>query len=199
MINTKEQYLEYLERDRIALGRGKLGIVSIIEDYLRDDNIWRYQRMLRKVEYLKNVKASQNLFWKLIYLILMRKLAVLSRKLGFTIPLNVFGPGLAILHYGTIIVNPRAKVGANCRIHADTNIGESGGQRGGPIIGDNVYLAPGVKIYGKIRIGNNIAFAANAAVGKDCLEDNSLYGGIPAKRIKEIDITRIIKHLDGER
>ena len=109
--------------------------------------------------------------------------------------MNIFGPGLAIIHYGTIVVNPRAKVGANCRIHVCTNIGESGGVVGAPKIGDNVYIGPGAKIYGDITIANNTVVAANAAVNKSILEDGMLLAGVPAKAIKEIDVKRMIKHI----
>ena len=118
-----------------------------------------------------------------------------SIKLGFTIPENVFGPGLSIPHYGTIVVNANAKVGANCRIHVCTNIGASGGSSMAPIIGDNVYIGPGAKIYGNVVIGNNNAIAANATVNKSFEEEGVLIGGVPSKIIGEINIKRIIKHI----
>jgi len=120
----------------------------------------------------------------------------LSVTCGFSIPLNVFGPGLAIVHLGTIVVNPLARVGANCRIHVCTNIGASGGKAEAPQIGDNVYIAPGVKLYGNIKVADNIAFAANAAVHSDCLESNMLYGGVPAKKIGPISMHSLLKHVD---
>ena len=96
-----------------------------------------------------------------------------SIKLGFTIPVNVFGPGLSIAHYGTIIVNASTRVGANCRIHACVNIGTEAGQSGAaPIIGDNCYIGPGAKIFGDIKIGKNVAIAANAVVNKSYEENN---------------------------
>jgi len=107
----------------------------------------------------------------------------------------VFGPGLAIVHIGTIVINPQARIGANCRIHVCTNIGTSTGSAVAPIIGDNVYIAPGVKIYGEITICNNVAFAANAAVSKSISEENCLYGGVPAKKIAGIDMKKLLKHL----
>lgn len=70
----------------------------------------------------------------------------MSIRLGFTIPLNVFGPGLCIAHRGTIVVNKNAKVGKNCRIHACTNIGSNIDGVSAPQIGNNVYIGPGAKI-----------------------------------------------------
>ena len=147
--------------------------------------------MLRKLEYFSN-RNDLGIFQRVFLLILRYRFRKWSIKLGFSIPINVFGPGLAIVHYGTIIVNHNARIGANCRIHACTNIGASGGSNKAPIIGDNVYIAPGAKIFGDIFIANNTAIGANAAVNKSFLEENTLIAGIPARVIKRIDITRII-------
>lgn len=45
-----------------------------------------------------------------------------------------------------------------------------------PIIRDNVYIGPGAKLFGKIKIGNNVAIGANAVVNKD-VPDNVTIGG----------------------
>jgi serine O-acetyltransferase len=58
----------------------------------------------------------------------------------------MFWPGLAIVHTGTIIVHPNARIGKNCRIQACTNIGASGGKTEAPILGDNVYIGHRAKI-----------------------------------------------------
>ena len=193
MIQTKLDYVNYIQADKKALGRGSFRIETFIKELFFPDYIWKFQKRLRKTEYFKNCKKT---YWgKINYILLVFRLRRLSVKLGFSIPLNVFGPGLAIAHYGTIVVSAYAKVGANCRIHPSTCIGASGGLSKAPQIGDNVYIAPGVKIYGDIIIGNNIAFAANAAVCSSYAEENILVGGIPAKKIKEIEISTIIKHL----
>ena len=107
-------------------------------------------------------------------------------KLGFSISENVFDQGLSIAHYGTIIVNPSVKVGKNCRIHAGVNIGASVDGKS-PMIGDNVYIGPGAKIFGGIILGNNIAVGANAVVNKSFPLGNCTIGGIPAHIISEKD------------
>lgn len=194
MILSKQDYLNYLEADRIALGRKKAKLLDKLLRSIAPDYIWTFQRLLRKLEYHKNVKNS-GYYNKLAYLYLKLKFRKLSVRLSFTIPENVFGPGLAIAHYGTIVVNEHAKVGANCRIHVGTNIGASGGTDKGPQIGDNVYLAPGVKILGDIKIPNNTAIGANSVVTKSFEEENMMIAGIPAKIIKPIVIKKIIKHI----
>jgi serine O-acetyltransferase len=194
MIKSQKQYFEYLRQDRKALGLPNASTKTLVKELIFPDKIYRFQKLLRKTEFLKNCRKG--VWGNLKYLILQYRFKKLSLKLGFSIPLNVFGPGLAIVHYGTIVVNANARVGSNCRIHPSTCIGASGGTSGAPIIGDNVYIAPGVKIYGNITLGNNIATAANAAVSKSFTEENILIGGVPAKKIKEIDIKKIIKHLE---
>lgn len=193
MILSKSDYQYFLAEDKKALGRKNISVLMFLSKPFFPDYIWKFQKLLRKVEYVKNCKTS--IIGKINYIWLQFWFKKLSLKLGFSIPLNVFGPGLSIVHYGTIIVSPQARVGANCRIHPSTCIGASGGKSKAPQIGDNVYIAPGVKIYGDILIGNNIATTANAAINKSFIEDNILIGGVPAVRIKVIDITKIIKHL----
>ena len=195
MIQSKSEYFYYLESDRIALDRPRLSILIRVKEFVYIDNIWKFQRLLRKTEYYKNVARKRSFVAKIIYVLLKIRLKKLSLKLGFSIPENVFGPGLAIIHYGTIVVNPRAKVGANCRIHVCTNIGESGGVAGAPQIGDNVYIGPGAKIFGKIVVADNTVIAANATVNKTIEESGWMIAGVPAKPIKKIDVKSIIKHL----
>ena len=194
MILSKEDYLNYLEADRVALGRAKQNSFVNLVNLMAPDYIWDFQRLLRKLEYYKNVKKDGYIN-KIIYLYLKLKYRRLSVKLSFTIPENVFGPGLSIVHYGTIVVNANAKVGANCRIHVGTNIGASGGTNKAPQIGDNVYLAPGAKILGNIKIPSNTAIGANSVVNKSFEEENMLIAGMPAKVIKPINIKQIIKHI----
>jgi serine O-acetyltransferase len=194
MIKNRRDLKYFNERDGIALGVKKENIVySFIKSIYTTNYIVRFQKLLRKCEYHKNNRSK--FLHKVLFLYYYFFFVRLSAKLGFSIPLNVFGPGLAIVHYGTIVVSANAKVGSNCRIHPSTCIGAAGGKSEAPQIGDNVYIGPGAKLYGNIQIGNNIAIAPNAAVSSSFLEENMLIGGIPAKKIKEIDILSIIKHL----
>ena len=190
MIKSKNDYLHYLRQDKKALGISNFSLKGQLVSILFPDPIWKFQKKLRKLEYFSNCKKNKILFH--IYWFSFKKY---SLRLGFSIPLNVFGPGLAIAHYGTIVINGNTRIGKNCRIHASTNIGASGGDSKAPQIGDNVYIGPGAIIYGDIKIGNNIAIGANSTVNKSFEDNNILVAGSPAKKIKEIDITKIIKHL----
>ncbi|MFV0221277.1 serine acetyltransferase [Empedobacter falsenii] len=190
MINSRKDYIYYLEEDKKAIGVRTDGFKNKLRQLLFPNPIWVFQKKLRKSEYYKNCR--KDLLGKFLYLIYRKQFDRYSIKLGFSIPENVFGPGLAIVHYGSIVVNGSAKVGKNCRIHASTNIGASGGSKKAPQIGDNVYIGPGAIIFGDIIVGNNNAISANATVNKSILEENKMIAGTPAKVIKEIDIKRII-------
>lgn len=153
------------------------------------DKVSLFLFLLRTCEYLSNKRG----FYQILYTIIKFQKWKVGLRLGFTIPEGVFDCGLQIPHYGTIIVNANAIVGKNCRLHACTNIGASGGSSKAPQIGDNVYIAPGVKIYGDITIASNTTFAANAAVRESILEEGCLVGGVPAKVIKRYDNRSILK------
>jgi len=173
MIIDKASYKRYVECD---LKAREMTNYSLME-YWRNDCL-RFQLRLRKIEYLKNT-SNNNIFSRLRILILEVVQHRLATRLGFTIPKNIFGAGLMIVHYGTIVVSNKAKVGENCRIHPSTSIGD---YNGAPQIGNNVYIGPGAKLFGNITIGNNVAIGANAVVNKS-IPDNVTVGGIPAKII----------------
>jgi serine O-acetyltransferase len=175
VISSRDDLRRYLEADRVALGAGR-GAISRLFDV-----VWRYQRHLRHLEYRLNTNAGRASL--LAARLLHRRL---GRQLGFTIPPNVFGPGLSIAHYGTIVVNPGARVGANCRLHVGVNIGTAAGQQSAaPTIGDNCYIGPGAKLFGPIDIGPNTAIGANAVVDRSFPGGNITLGGVPAKQISE--------------
>jgi serine O-acetyltransferase len=94
------------------------------------------------------------------------------------------GPGLLIAHFGGITISPHAVLGARCSISQGITIGMSGqGERWGvPVIGDNVYIAPGARIFGKIRVGSNVKIGANAVIHKD-VPDNAIVVLDPGFRI----------------
>lgn len=171
MISDKESYKYYVEQD---LKAHKLSKLSIYNYWWMD--ALRFQMRLRKIEYLHN--CCRNNFFRRIQLFCLEVLNHrLATRLGFTIPKNVFGPGLCIVHYGTIVVSRFAKVGANCRIHPSTSIGD---KDGAPTLGDNVYIGPGAKLYGDIQIGDNVSIGANAVVNKSFPSDVTIVG-VPAK------------------
>ena len=181
-ITTKKVYKEFIKKE---CGNPSF-FKCYLQSYLKYRPTQRFILLLRTCEYYKNCK--KNFFNKFLYFLIKNQKYRLGLKLNFTIPENVFGKGLQLPHYGTIIVNANARIGKNCRIHACTNIGASNNSSNAPKIGDNVYIAPGVKIYGDIIIADNVSIAANAAVSKNFLEENKIIGGVPAKVIGNLNV-----------
>jgi serine O-acetyltransferase len=125
-----------------------------------------------------------NLLLKIITRFLCKFMSIVT---GYQIPFEAkIGSGLYIGHIGYLAINSKAVIGNNCNLSAGVIIGEGGrgDAKGAPTLGDFVYVAPGAKIIGKIRVGNNVAVGANAVVVKD-VPDGMSVAGIPAKIIND--------------
>ncbi len=180
MINSKETYYEYLRRDQIALGRR-----GDRRPRLFGDEIWKLERLLRRVEYYKNCQKGP--FGTVLGKYYGYRFHCLSLRLGMTLPINVFGPGLAIPHYGTIVVHANAKIGRNCRLQEGVTIGASGGSHEAAVIGNNCYFGSGAKVIGAVRIADDVAVGANAVVTRDIPEAGTTWAGAPAHKISDSD------------
>mgnify|MGYP001065105101 CR=1 FL=1 len=177
MIKSKADLNEYLKADKIALERKRKRPSGL-------DVIWKYQILLRKCEYLKNCK--HDLLSKVMFKIYNHRRQKIGIMCNLEIPLNVCGKGLSIAHTGPIMINSGAKIGENCRIHVGVNIGTQAGLvNSAPIIGNNVYIAPGAKLFGNIEIADNVVIGANAVVNKSFTENGITIAGVPAKKISD--------------
>lgn len=173
MIKNRTDYLLYLKQDAISLGKKKSRPSFI------GDDIWKFERLMRLAEYSLTWKGIGKLLSKIIRYRYYRE----SVRLNYSIPLNVFGPGLAIVHRGPVVVSKFAKIGKNCRIQTMTVIGATNGLKKAPQIGDNVYIGAGAKIIGDIKIADGVAIGAGAVVVKSCIASDVTLGGVPAKQI----------------
>ncbi|TDR77816.1 serine O-acetyltransferase [Paludibacterium purpuratum] len=177
MICSRDDYQYYLRADRCALGLDNTWKNRWFNDR------WRFQRLLRRVEFYRNCGRPR---WQQLWA--EWRMRCLGRLLGYSIPPNVFGPGLALPHRGTIVVNAFARVGANCRLHVCTSIGTQAGTLDQvPVIGDNCYIGPGAKLFGRIVIGDNTVIGANAVVNHSFPDGGYTLGGIPARVISGRD------------
>jgi serine O-acetyltransferase len=173
-IASKEDYRRFLESDLVAnkLSRWKWWFRFRYP-------ILNWQRLLRHTEYLLSCKRG--VIWRIYRLMTHYRVRQGGIKLGFTIHPNNFGSGLAIVQRGTIVVNPAVRVGQNCRLHPGTCLGET--ETGAPVLGDNVYIGPGAKLFGGIVLGNNVQIVANAVVNRSFPDGNTTLVGVPARSI----------------
>lgn len=154
------------------------GKASILEYLIRPEGYYiaRYLRFLRKEESCSGIfrfwyKARKNR---------------LGAKLGFIIPAGCFDEGLKIEHFGSVIVNPKARIGKNCIIHGNCCIGSTGGYPDdSPVIGDNVDIGQFAQVLGGIRIADGVRIGAGAVVVKDVYEAGSTVVGVPAKIVSK--------------
>jgi serine O-acetyltransferase len=141
---------------------------------------YHYIFWLRLCRYL----SEKKLFFPL-FLIARAILQHYKYKYGIGIsPKTKIGLGFYIGHFGGIIINSDAEIGKNCNVSHGVTIGMSnrGKNKGVATIGDNVYIGPGAKIVGAVKVGNNVAIGANCVVTKD-IPDNAVVVGIPGKVI----------------
>lgn len=108
-------------------------------------------------------------------------------KLGISLhPECEIGSGLYIGHFGMINISAESVIGKNLNVSQGVTIARRnrGTYKGHPTIGDNVYIGPGAKVIGAVKIGNDVAIGANCVVTKD-IPDNSVVVGIPGKIISK--------------
>lgn len=169
MIRSRTDLADYLRQDREAYGlrrwRSRFRLTR---------RTLYFTWLLRRAEYWRNCRPDP--LGKAMYLILRTRVQLLGERLGLDIPLNVFGPGLRIPHFGSIVVNHRTRVGARCVIMPGVLLGDANGKA--PTIGDDVYLGPGVIVIGA-DIGDHVGARAGAVVVKDVPSGASV-AGVPA-------------------
>ncbi|GGH32173.1 serine acetyltransferase [Sphingobacterium alkalisoli] len=146
---------------------------------LQTEQYWlrKYVKTLRKEEYYTFHKPN-----KLLRYYYQRKKNRLGYKLGFFIPAGCFGSGLKIYHYGSILINPKTRIGKNCTIHGNCCLGSKGVfPDDAPNIGDNVDIGQGAQILGGITIADGVKIGAGAIVVKSVLEPRATVIGGAAK------------------
>ena len=174
MISSKLDLKEYIKRDAVAYLEGNKDTF-----WLKYGDIRRFYRALRHCEYHHNNHNIIRYFFCRLY---YRRI---GKRLGWDIPINVLGPGVRIMHPGTVVISGYSKIGEDSKIQVCVNIGASNGQKKAPIIGKHVYIGPGAKIFGDIYIADDIAIGANAVVNKSFTTPGITVAGVPAKIISD--------------
>ena len=177
MIKSKRDLKYYMECDKVAMGKKKRAKPW--------NDTYYFLYVYRNYEYWYN--NNDHLLGKVVALLWHIKYKKISMKCGFSIPINCIGPGLALPHYGTIIISSNVIIGENCKIHAGTNIGATSGKEEAKKIGNNVYIGPGAKLIGEGYISDNVVIGANSVVIGSVEEKGITVGGVPAKKISDND------------
>lgn len=170
MITDREQLKKFLNEDKIAMGNAK-GIT------------FKFIKYLRKREFYANMPKYKRYLFYLDYMWTRYQFKHLSLLCGFSIPINSIDKGLALPHYGTIVINKNTKIGKNCKILPGVTIGATNHSSKAASIGNNVFIGTGAKIIGEISIADDVNIGANAVVINSITEKGTTWAGIPAKKI----------------
>jgi len=183
----------------------KLSKYSII-DIIKSD-LFRYENNITLKSFLKRylfTPAFNYLFWIRVYqysyknamlipIVAFSRVLLHLKKIryGISLPPETFiGMGLYIGHFGGIVISNSTIIGDYCNLSQNITIGAD--KTGAPVIGDNVYIAPGAVIFGKIRVGDNVKIGANCVVYKN-VPDNAIIVKSPGFTIKSYKGNRPIE------
>lgn len=175
------QYKELVFSDLFRV-KGKANFVELVTQLLLGRS-FKYAFWMRSCQYTHR----KPLLHYTVHFVCRVILRHYRYRFGIDIPFETqIGHGFYIGHFNGIVVNDEAVIGDNCNISNGVTIGQvnRGARKGCPVLGNNVYIAPGAKIVGAIKIGNNVAIGANAVVTTD-LPDNSVAAGVPARVISD--------------
>lgn len=187
MINSKEELRLYIREDKKRnLGAYKISPIKYLAFLLYGTDqmkAFRLLKALRKLEYAKNVLRKRGLLGKLVYVTRQLHYHRLEERYNIAIGTNMVGYGFKLPHVvgGGIIINCN-HMGNYCSANVGVVVGNNQGWSDRPVIGDNVKLTIGCKVYGAITIGNNVIVAPNSVVIKD-VPDKCVVSGVPAKII----------------
>lgn len=175
-IKNKDELLFFISEDAKANNMNCSYLKYLLGLYygLEFAHAFRYLKAMRHFEYHLNNKG---IFHRVLTLYYKVKTSRLGMKYNLHITPNVCGYGLRIYHLfgGGHILNVE-KVGNYCSFNAGVVLGNNGSDLK-PVLGNNVILAPGAKIFGNVKIGDNVFVAANSIVTKD-IPNNSVVVGV---------------------
>ncbi len=177
MIRSKKDYQRYLKVEEEFYHSSYPHFTNELKKILK------FIKLYRKVEYYHNCRSD--LFGRIYFKLLYWRFERLSIQYSISIPINTIEEGLCIVHIGPIYINPNSKIGKYLKIHPMTTIGKNIGRSGvSPIIGNGVWVGPGARIYGNIKIGDHVVIGANAVVNKS-FSENQTIAGVPARVIHQ--------------
>lgn len=170
--------MDYIEADQYRYA-AKKGLFSFFRSYHQYEG-FKFTVWLRICQATRRHKVTKYT----VFILARTMYKHYKYKFGYDIPYDRdIGPGLMIFHIGGIVFSPE-KCGKNITISQNTTVGMTShnGVKAFPVLGDNVYLAPGCAVIGGITVGNNVVVGTNCVLTKST-EDGSVVVGIPGRVI----------------
>ena len=186
---------KYLVLSDLYRIKGCINTVAFVREILFGES-FKHIFWMRTCRFTKNSALLKYSVYPLARILLNH----FTYKYGISIHFNTkIGSGFYIGHFGGIVINDESIIGKNCNISHGVTLGQAnrGQYKGSPILGDHVYIGPGAKIVGAVKIGNNVAIGANCVVTKD-IPDNSVVVGISGKVISQNGTKGYINRTDYE-
>ncbi|MCU7765328.1 serine O-acetyltransferase [Priestia megaterium] len=169
-----DNILYYIKSDLYRYA-GEISLKKFFKHYYISEG-FRFSIWLRTCYFLRKKKITKYTLFPFAVLMYRHY----KYKFGYDVPYAVeIGPGLLLFHINGIVFSPKM-AGKNVTLSQCTTVGMTikNGKKEYPVIGDNVYLAPGSKVIGGITVGNNVAVGTNSVLNKS-VEDNAVVVGIP--------------------
>lgn len=169
--------VEYIKKDLYRY-TGDISIRSFLKQYFHIGEGFRFTVWLRVCHFTYNKKLERYTIFP-VARCLYRKYRY---KYGYDIGYKTeIGPGLLLYHFGGVVFVPQ-RCGKNVTISQGTTVGMRyyDGEQKYPVIGDNVYMAPGACVVGDVKVGNDTAIGTSSLL-MNSVEDNSVVVGIPGK------------------
>lgn len=181
---------------------GRIGVWMVVKKIYKEETLWiiilfRFKRWLDNEFSAPILKPILKKLFALVYI----PSAII---LGIHIHSQAqIGKGFRLIHPGCIFIGP-AKIGEYTNVCQEVTIGTRGWAiyaaddafDGVPEIGDNVYIGPGAKVFGKIKIGNNVAIGANSVVTKN-IPDNAVVTGNPSRIVGYKENSGLMRGSEG--
>lgn len=179
MIANKKELRFYIMADRM-MNRGyfKLPLSKRLLRMLYPDHVMNYLEHMRKFSYYENHRSGIVGKWR--YFWHKSRYYQLGLKCGFSIGKDCFGYGLTLLHYGSIVVGQRNRIGNYAIVFPASCIVDDGS-----VIGDGLFMATGAVISKQLVLGDAVNVAANSVLAQSCPEGYVTFAGAPAKQVKE--------------